>query len=1157
VKLPSIFSRVKGLLMRVASLPLLKNPRVRRAVKWVAVAATAILLVWIIVRVWGLMDRSVQQLFLLLIAVAIVLLWFLKGLPGLERRQALRRVRGDLTAGDPAAEQLPRALLLDALRQTKQVLERSPEVDRKHDPLYAIPWFMILGDERAAATEFLRAASATSPFPAPARSANAGQYWHWWLYRRLIAIEADPRWVCDSQDKTTRGIWYHALQHLHAERRGMPLNGVVVLVSRDTLMEDGQAVRDHALHLRRLIDECLEHLQLIAPVYVVVTGIERVPGYDAFARNLAPDVLRQAMGHRLEAAKRTDADSWLEFSRIFQHMLHRLHQVRLAAIRRDPDPMRRRGVWDFVEGMRQLAPNLSLVIKTLVEDNPYQRTPQWRGLYFAATSGKGAFIEDLFTRFLPADQPLAARTRQPGLKRWLGGLVSVGLVAALTGLVTYQASTAMSENRRLREVVKTACEGLSSGRTDLPSLATCVQDLATVEEVEARVGLTWGISGYRQDLADKKKLLLTEFKTVLDAYDSRFENDINGRVTGFDHLVAATQRVELAERCRRASRCMLLDGEPNLLFDPSSRLYSSLSGHVSKDPGARDADASSLLALYLAYLRWVPDSDNALLTKELEKAKSYLTAAQRRPVRTEDIVAWAEVRNERIAADAMWGLSAQSKQKVDAPSVGVPAAYTRPVWEHVLMPAIDRMAERDAALELREAYFHAYFEAWRDFLAGFGSLNQRIGKADIDPLVAKAIQGESPYIQLWQLVREHLFTLPVTVDTSDRFALFWASTTANWLGTLGHAWTFLRDSLAEKKNATRPPTWLLALRHTLEGEWKRAPKKMMPFWAALEADSTGENSLHVAREIFRSDGQQPEEFAELSSIVETVPSRYKSEMRGADLSAWRAVSGEVQLLLTLIGQRALVKVEDDWRQRVLPDIRRQSTMDPAALQRGIQQFSETTLADFLDKSGGLKEVLGTRLPLSPGFQSLVAEQGTGAVPVSDGRPTRLATIELVQPSTFGMTREGPAGTLIEITCGSERFSVSSKGASKFERQVAIVAAPDSCLAARITIALPDFEMDPLASGPRLDPTQRSVTKTYSDDVLRKMSEDFKSGARNFSLADFQGAYSQEEWSILSQYLRMLAINQARVFANVALSGEMERRLGTRLSVESLPGNLSE
>jgi len=60
--------------------------------------------------------------------------------------------------------------------------------------------------------------------------------------------------------------------------------------------------------------------------------------------------------------------------------------------------------------VRSLQPPLRQVADALFESHARAaRAPRWRGLYFtAAASGAagGAFVTDLFERFLPADQPL-------------------------------------------------------------------------------------------------------------------------------------------------------------------------------------------------------------------------------------------------------------------------------------------------------------------------------------------------------------------------------------------------------------------------------------------------------------------------------------------------------------------------------------------------------------------------------------------------------------------------------------------------------------------------------------------------------------------------------------------------------------------------------
>ncbi len=483
-----------------------------------------------------------------------------------------------------------------------------------------------------------------------------------------------------------------------------------------------------------------------------------------------------------------------------------MHAIRLAAIRREADPVKRKGIWDFVHGFANLGPGLSMVIKTLLEDNPYQRTPQWRGLYFTAAAGKGGFVDDLVTRFLPADQPLARRARQPGLKRWLGSAVSVVLVVMVTALIVHQASNAMSDNRRLREAVASACEQLAVG-SGLAALTDCAEDLATVEALDQRAGLTWGISQYKQELADKKTLLLSEIKKIINAYDTRIEYDISSRDLGLDHIIATAQRLVLIDRCMSSpAHCQReRRDEPDLDVRPGFAGVLDRPAFTSKQKDSRRLEAGGLLELYLAYLHWGGAADAHALTDESARARDYMKeVVAARPVTVEDLVAWSKSRYEPVTAEAIWEIQAATSghgRRVALPIVQ--AALTQRVWQSVMQPTFAQMSlvanDPSVVSALEQTYFERYFTAWRDFLAGFPQGVHGITKASAPPLLGRAAEGDSPYARLWRTVGENLFALPLDIDMGTRWALTWQAIKQEWTGVFGYTWRFLADSVSIEK----------------------------------------------------------------------------------------------------------------------------------------------------------------------------------------------------------------------------------------------------------------------------------------------------------------------------------------------------------------------
>jgi type VI secretion system protein ImpL len=355
------------------------------------------------------------QLLGLCLAALAVLWWFVRGARTYSRAARARQRIGDLGPGNPDDEREPLAKMSTAIQEAKRAILHLPELVDAHgtggrNPLYRVPWVLFLGDGDANVHGLLQAASTISPFPAPSVGESEA-LWRWWFFKSMIAIEISPRIVCDASARPERGLWYQALMQLASERDRLPLNGVAVCIGVRSLLGDADTLKETCVRLRRLVDESMEHLQIQLPVYVLVTGLEMLPGYATFRGAVPVEAFAQAMGWRLPENEAVSAGTSATFDSLFAPMAERLHALRLTALAAQHEVKGRRGVFEFVQSISRLQNGLRQVVSLLLEDNPFQRTPRWRGVYFVGGPGPdtpaGAFVADLFTRFLPADQPLA------------------------------------------------------------------------------------------------------------------------------------------------------------------------------------------------------------------------------------------------------------------------------------------------------------------------------------------------------------------------------------------------------------------------------------------------------------------------------------------------------------------------------------------------------------------------------------------------------------------------------------------------------------------------------------------------------------------------------------------------------------------------------
>ncbi|MDH6170724.1 type VI protein secretion system component VasK [Variovorax boronicumulans] len=328
---------------------------------------------------------------------------------GARRRALLRRIETLDAPVDNAA--------VDALRESmalaRQALRQAPRPARaSHGPVAPAPWFLFLGDA-AADLPGLLATAQGERLALPDSQADDPNCWRWWLTGALAAIEVQPAAVGETAAAPrTRGLWLQALLALAERRDRLPLNGVVVCFSASELLQaDAEDLRPLAARMRRLLDEAGDTLRLQLPTYLVVTGLEHLTGYATLRGALPPEVLAQALGHRLPdpfAASNASAGDRLDA--LFDPIAAQLHALRMALLREQHGAAARLSIHGFVEAVQGLQPALREVAEVLFEAHGRGgRAPRWRGLYFTAAASDasgGAFVTDLFERFLPADQPL-------------------------------------------------------------------------------------------------------------------------------------------------------------------------------------------------------------------------------------------------------------------------------------------------------------------------------------------------------------------------------------------------------------------------------------------------------------------------------------------------------------------------------------------------------------------------------------------------------------------------------------------------------------------------------------------------------------------------------------------------------------------------------
>jgi type VI secretion system protein ImpL len=342
------------------------------------------------------------------------------------------------------------------------------------NPLYVLPWYMVIGESGSGKTTAIQSAQLSSPFAEVSRTSGISgtRNCDWWFFEQAILIDTAGRYAIPVDEGRDKQEWEKFLNLLAKFSKKESLNGLVVTIPADKLQESEPAVlQDDGKSIRRRLDELMRVLGAKFPVYVLITKCDLVQGMSPFCDHLPETGLNQAMGV-INQSLSTDIKKFLKHSmrsigeRIRDYRLLILHKPHSPADpsfggrSMNPEPLL------FPEEFERLEPGLTAFIGGAFQENPYQETPILRGIYFSSGrqegtpyshflkelglieerevlpgTTRGFFLHDFFSKILPKDRGLFAPTQRAldwsrltknlGLTSWL----AVGI--AVCGLLSY------------------------------------------------------------------------------------------------------------------------------------------------------------------------------------------------------------------------------------------------------------------------------------------------------------------------------------------------------------------------------------------------------------------------------------------------------------------------------------------------------------------------------------------------------------------------------------------------------------------------------------------------------------------------------------------------------------------------------------------------
>lgn len=494
----------------------------------------------------GLTVALIALLVVILVALAV---W---GYKRWRARQAAAKLEKDLEstlgdsskAGGGTKDRAETAAIRDRLQDAIKTIKTSKLGERTGQAaLYELPWYMIIGNPAAGKSTAIVQSGLRFPFSKGTDNIIQGiggtRNCDWFFTSEGILIDTAGRYAVHDED---RPEWMSFLGMLKKNRPKAPINGILIAASLAELSEaKPEAVIRLAKSLRQRVQELTEALEVFAPVYVLFTKADLIPGFVEFFEDQDPKERERVWGATLAYQPDTPKDAVELFDENFEQLQDGVKEVAMARMSLNRGKPLSPSVLAFPLEFAATQPVLRSFIATLFEENPYQYRPVFRGFYFTSavqqgessqrsrngvaeqfalaapavqsgsmvTSENGFFLKDLFSKVIFADSNLVRQYASRAKTRLRLLTFSVGVVALAVALGAW--SWSYMGNRQLVASVQADLDKavrLQSGHTDLASRLQALELLQNrIEQLDAwQKGhpLSMGLGLYQGDALERK-----------------------------------------------------------------------------------------------------------------------------------------------------------------------------------------------------------------------------------------------------------------------------------------------------------------------------------------------------------------------------------------------------------------------------------------------------------------------------------------------------------------------------------------------------------------------------------------------------------------------------------------------------------------------------
>ena len=345
--------------------------------RWVAIVGVALVLIvlWLATIFFPELLGSAAAATLSVVGAAVVVL--------------LLRRRGRARARTAAPEREGKAAVKrpEVQRIRTDMRRAITSLRRNGSRAHGGPLFAYIGASGSGKTAWIERsglafAQADAAAASPAAVSDAPRAFRWWWSPQVMLLETAGRLT---SDRGNRDEWIALLDVLRRVRPAAPLNGVLIAISAaDLLSFDDFELERAAANARAQLDEALGRLEMVLPVYCIVTKADLIGGFVESWSDLSSQDRQGMWGASFAVGDPRLREPTRAIEIELEALAEGVHARVLDRIPAERDPERRARIMLFPLEFRALGARLCLFADRLLRIDATHESFVFRGFYLTS-----------------------------------------------------------------------------------------------------------------------------------------------------------------------------------------------------------------------------------------------------------------------------------------------------------------------------------------------------------------------------------------------------------------------------------------------------------------------------------------------------------------------------------------------------------------------------------------------------------------------------------------------------------------------------------------------------------------------------------------------------------------------------------------------------